>query len=179
MESMIDVPCGAMAWMPLMLGEVERKKPHFRYLGLDIARSVIEANQEAFRNRTNWKFDVKDMTAEPLPRGYDLIHCRDALQHLECSLIVAALKNMAESGAKYLLVGSYDSSPNIRIQSGEYFHINLRLPPFSLSEPQAVYSENTPGEINKLQLLYSGAYLQKQDFDAMKAGCASLQSFLP
>lgn len=43
-QSMIDVPCGAMMWMPLVLEEVAARKPQFRYLGLDIARNLVEAN---------------------------------------------------------------------------------------------------------------------------------------
>ncbi len=173
-RSMIDVPCGGMAWMPLVLEQVERKQPGFRYLGLDIARPVIEANKVTFRNKTNWKFDVKDMTRERLPKGYDLIHCRDALQHLSCPMIVNALHNFALSGAKYLLVGSYDAQPNQNIKSGDYFAINLRLPPFSLSNPDAIASENTPGEENKLQLLYRISELAKKDFDVMRLGCDAL-----
>ena len=96
------------------------------------------------------------MTAQVLPSGYDLIHTRDALQHLECTLIASALHNFAWSGAKYLLVGSYDGAGNRNISSGDYFDIDLRSPPFSL-EPLAVLSENTPTEINKLQVGQQGA----------------------
>lgn len=95
-----------------------------------------------------------DLTAQVLPSGYDLIHTRDTLQHLECTLIAEALHNLAWSGAKYLLVGSYDGgSGNRNITSGDYFDIDLRRPPFAL-EPLAVLSENTPKDvaINKLQV---------------------------
>lgn len=176
-HSMIDVPCGAMAWMPLLLEQVEKQQPGFRYLGLDIARPVIEANKATFRDKPNWRFEAKDMTSEPLPKGYDLIHCRDALQHLSCPMIVNALHNFVLSGAKYLLVGSYDADPNKNIQPGDYFDINLRLPPFSLSKPDAVLSEETPGEINKLQLLYRISEIAKQDFESMHRGCAKLENF--
>lgn len=167
-----------MAWMPLVLDEVARSKPDFKYLGLDIARPVIDANKVTFRDKANWQFDVKDMTADPLPRGFDLVYCRDALQHLECPLIVAALQNICLSGAKYLLVGSYASKENINISNGAYFPINLRLPPFSLPEPLAVLTEDTPGfvgtEHNKLQLLYNISQLQHLDFSAMKLRCGTV-----
>lgn len=41
---------------------------------------------------------------EPLPNGYELILCRDALQHLPLLSVVAALENFARSDARYLLV---------------------------------------------------------------------------
>lgn len=127
-----------------------------------------------FREKPNWQFDAKDMTVEALPAGYDLIHCRDALQHLSCTLIVDALHNMVRSGAKYLVVGSYDDPVNTNIQSGDYFSLNLWVAPFNLSSPDHVYSEDTPGEPNKLQLLYRLSEIGKHDFDAMKRGCELL-----
>lgn len=48
-DSMIDVPCGGMTWMPLVLEEAEIKRPGFRYLGLDIARKVIDRDIGFFR----------------------------------------------------------------------------------------------------------------------------------
>ena len=44
------------------------------------------------------------MLQGPLPHGYDLILCRDTLQHLPLMAAVAALENFARSGARFLLV---------------------------------------------------------------------------
>lgn len=37
-----DAPCGAMAWMPRVLAEMEKRVPGFRYTGYDVACKVIE-----------------------------------------------------------------------------------------------------------------------------------------
>lgn len=118
-QAMIDAPCGAMVWMPLVL---EHLPPDFRYLGLDITRSVIQANRVKFASKPNWRFDVADLSASALPRGYDLVFTRDALQHLDCRSVVASLRNIANSGAKHMLVGSYDEAHNVDIAIGGSQH---------------------------------------------------------
>lgn len=56
----------------------------------------------------------------------------------------------------------------------DYFNIDLRQPPYSLSNPAAVYSEETPGEVNKLQLLYNLDELREANFEAMRQGCGPI-----
>ncbi|KAL4424079.1 hypothetical protein ABPG75_001380 [Micractinium tetrahymenae] len=175
-NSMIDVPCGAMAWMPLLLEEVERTRPKFRYLGLDIAASVVAQNKRAFAAKAAWRFDSFDLSAQPLPRGYDLVHTRDALQHLSCPTGVAALRNLAHSGARYLLVGSYNSTANVQIENGAHFDINLKAHPYNLDRPLAVFPEASAPGPPKFMLLYSVEELRKQDFAAMQLRCAFPQA---
>jgi len=125
-RSMLDVPCGGMTWQPLFLDQLAATQPRFKYLGLDIARPVIERNRQQFRGKP-WKFDVLDMTRQPLPRGFDLVHTRDVLQHLPCKAVVASLENIASSGASYLMATSYDMPQNLRIQRpGGFVQYNLR-----------------------------------------------------
>lgn len=89
------------------------------WLPQDIARQVIAANRLQYAAQLNWRFEVLDVTAEQLPRGYDMVFSRDMLQHLECRRVVASLAHIAQSGAKYLLVGSYDDvERNANITSG-------------------------------------------------------------
>ncbi|PSC73524.1 glycosyl transferase [Micractinium conductrix] len=175
-RSMIDVPCGAMVWMPLLLEEVEKEQPSFKYLGLDITASVVKKNKKTFATKKNWRFGAFDLTSQALPRGYDLIHTRDALQHLSCRSIVAALRTLATSSSRYLLVGSYNATTNVDIEDGEYFDLNLRRPPYNLDKPLAVFAENNPQFAPKFQLLYSIPELAKQDFAAMKLRCAFPQA---
>ncbi len=47
----------------------------------------------------------------PVPSGYDLILCRDALQHLPLLSVVDALENFARSDARYLLVRACVPAP--------------------------------------------------------------------
>jgi hypothetical protein len=50
-------------------------------------------------------------TQVPVPSGYDLILCRDALQHLPLLSVVDALENFARSDARYLLVRARAPAP--------------------------------------------------------------------
>jgi len=50
-------------------------------------------------------------TQVPVPSGYDLILCRDALQHLPLLSVVDALENFARSDARYLLVRACVPAP--------------------------------------------------------------------
>mgnify|MGYP001810461955 CR=1 FL=1 len=88
-------------------------------LSLDITASVVKKNKKTFATKKNWRFGAFDLTSQALPRGYDLIHTRDALQHLSCRSIVAALRTLATSSSRYLLVGSYNATTNVDIEDGE------------------------------------------------------------
>ncbi|KNC82842.1 hypothetical protein SARC_04889 [Sphaeroforma arctica JP610] len=61
------------------------------YKGVDVVSSVVIMNRVEFAAETTWSFEVRDLETEAIPNGYDLILCRDALQHLP---IVSALKSM-------------------------------------------------------------------------------------
>lgn len=179
LNSLLDVPCGAMAWMPLFLAELEASRPGFRYMGLDIARSVVEGNQQRFGSgATNWTFAVHNLAdpSTPLPAGYDLLLTRDALQHLACPLVVDCLHNIAQSSVKFALIGSYNGNDNRHIQTGDVFMINLRKPPYSL-EPMAVFREGKIPNIpdpEKLLLLYNVSSLAGRDWEGMKRGCGKV-----
>ena len=65
MHALADIPCGGMAWMPTLLEEVEAAgRPGFRYLGMDVARTVVQKNKEVFAERPNWRFGVLDMSTQ-------------------------------------------------------------------------------------------------------------------
>lgn len=61
-----------------------------------------------------------DYSAQPLPKGYELIFSRDSLQHIPMHGAWQFLNNVRASGAKYLLVGSYvkSAAPNRNIAGG-------------------------------------------------------------
>jgi hypothetical protein len=172
---MVDAPCGAMVWMPLVLEKLAaRIGPCFRYTGLDVVRPVIATNEKTFATLPFMDFGVVDFAEEALTGGpHDLIFCRDALQHLNMRLILKALARFTEylhgSPSRYFLVGSYKNGRNKNIETGEYFHIDLRLPPFSMT-PYEVFDE-VVGERDypKVLLLFRGDYLRTLDFAAMTA----------
>lgn len=109
-----------------------------------------------------------------IPPGYELIHCRDALQHLPLDLVVEALRRFSQSQARLLVLGSYDpqdGAKNQKVAAGGYFSIDLRAEPFGLDRPLAVHNEETSrrafGVPDKYMLVYDMEDLRAMDFDAM------------
>lgn len=157
---MIDAPCGAMVWQPSLLRQIQFQRPHFRYLGIDVVRSLIHNNTKRFEQRANNSSTISFMHANlasqtnwSLPEGYDLILCRDAMQHLPYVDIWTVLQRFAKSQSKYILLGSYpygsqycqykNNSSNRNLATpGAYFCIDLQSPPFSLI-PAKRFSEGT------------------------------------
>ncbi|KAL3156445.1 hypothetical protein ABBQ38_000755 [Trebouxia sp. C0009 RCD-2024] len=172
-RSLADVPCGGMHWMPYLLRDLRDDIQDFRYYGLDIVRSVIEASQIRFANESWMHFEVFDFTRAPVPAGVELVMCRDALQHLPLTMVVDALEMFSKSEARFLLVGSYlgPVAENRAIETGNYYSINLTLDPFLLTGYQHLYHEHTSEfivEADKHLLLFPIAYLQSVDYKAMR-----------
>ena len=172
-KSMLDAPCGAMAWMPELLKNLTATNNEFKYHGIDLVDEVINKSIQKYSNEfQNWKFSVFDFTQRPLPEGNDLIFSRDALQHLSLNTIVNALQSFATAKtSRYLLVGSYlNNNKNSNIRDGDYFLINLTLPPFSLDTYVDKFREETEsGNGQKFLILYDiQKYLSKINFDKMR-----------
>lgn len=90
-KSMIDAPCGAMVWMPSLLDNITQSiDTTFKYYGVDIVEKIINQSIIKYSNNNNWKFSILDFTQQNLPDNYELIHTRDALQHLPLVKIVDA-----------------------------------------------------------------------------------------
>lgn len=62
------------------------------------------------------------------------------------------------------------------IEDGGYFDINLRVHPYNLDSPLAVFEEVSAPAPTKFMLLYSVEELRKQDFAAMQLRCAFPQA---
>jgi hypothetical protein len=143
-HSMLDAPCGSLAWMPLLLDNITNEIPDFRYHGVDVVESIIKLSRERYSNR-KWQLSLLDITSQDLPDNYDLIFSRDALQHLPLTKVVDALKIISKtSGSRYFLVGSYlKSGKNFNIKIGNYFPIDLKKYPFNLDKYIEIFDEET------------------------------------
>jgi hypothetical protein len=53
-NSVLDAPCGAMVWQKSMLSQLVHIRTRFKYLGVDVVPSVVEANRRRFSNGP-WK----------------------------------------------------------------------------------------------------------------------------
>jgi hypothetical protein len=141
-KSMLDAPCGDLAWMKDIHGGLEQ------YIGADIVPEVIRRNKKLHRTG-NSEFKVLDITSSRLPR-VDLILCRDCLVHFSSEHVAAALRNFKDSGSTYLLTTTFTGPrPNINIRTGEWRPLNLEASPFSLPPPIRVVNEDYRGEDGK------------------------------
>lgn len=77
------------------------------YVGADIVTSVISTNRKRY-STTN--FLVTDFSQTPPFKPFDIIFCRDALQHLSFVDIKRSLENFNRSGSKFLFVTFYSNA---------------------------------------------------------------------
>jgi glycosyltransferase involved in cell wall biosynthesis len=132
-KSMTDVPCGDFNWMRMLDLPID-------YFGVDIVPQLIEKNQRNYA-RPDRTFRLLDITKDPLPR-VDLVFSRDLLVHLSVKDIRSALKNIFDSGAKYLIATTFTSrAENADIPTGLWRTLNLQRPPFSFPPPLRLINE--------------------------------------
>ena len=132
--SMVDVPCGDFFWMRHVdLTGID-------YLGGDIVPDLIQANRQTHA-RPGIAFQVVDLISGPVPKA-DVIFVRDCLVHLSHDHVQAALCNIAQSGATWLLTTTFPDTPtNEDIATGEWRAIDLTKPPFNLPQPERLVAE--------------------------------------
>lgn len=138
-HSMVDVPCGDFFWMQHVdLSGV-------RYLGGDIVPDLIARNQSQHA-RDGIDFKVIDLITGPVPKA-DLIFVRDCLVHLSHAHVFAALENIRQSGATYLLTTIYPKTAgNVDIVTGQWRALDLGRAPFRLPPPLKLIAEGAAGE---------------------------------
>jgi hypothetical protein len=75
-------------------------------------------------------------------RAASFLLCRDALVHLSDVAIIGALRNLAATGAEYLLATTFvGERPNPNIANGEWRPLNMQRPPFSFPTPLELVDE--------------------------------------
>lgn len=135
-RSLVDAPCGDCNWMSRIAPALDR------YVGMDIVRPLIEANQARY---PHLNFRCADLTRDALPAA-DAIHCRDCFQHLPTHLILSALRNFEVSGARWLmLTTNADVKTYHDIVIGGFRPINFLRPPFNFPQPVADILEDHAG----------------------------------
>ena len=73
-SSILDASCGDLTWMRELFPELDRRG--VRYVGVDTVRPVIERLNKEFEADENKTFMVRDLVADPMPKGADLIISR-------------------------------------------------------------------------------------------------------
>lgn len=150
-KTFLDVPCGDMNWMKeINLEGVE-------YFGWDIVKKLIEENQKKFEKNPNMSFFCKDALNDDLPT-VDLIMARDMIIHFPFAATWKFLQNVVESGSQYLLISKYCSNnPNMNIEFGNFYCVDLEKSPFNFHRPLFSIKENEP---NKYLVLYKVSSLR-------------------
>lgn len=134
-KSVLDIPCGDFEWMQNV------SRDGVNYIGADIVEGLISKNNQLYLS-DDTRFEVIDLIQDEMPRS-DLIITRDCLVHLCFVDVFEALKNIKESGSKYLLTTTFPGhKKNTDIITGRWHTLNLQLPPFNFPTPKKVINEN-------------------------------------
>jgi hypothetical protein len=159
-KSMVDVPCRAHAsWMHLLMKQIERDIPDFKYYCIDTNTQVLKAVQNQMRTLSNGRYAVKKFWKEPLPEA-DIVFSWGGLETMKEGNVLAFLKLVATSKKhKYLLVGSHfgESVTMSKIRGGTKAPsraLNLRKAPFSLNRPMRVISDLSTHGLKKQMYLF-------------------------
>lgn len=137
--SLLDLPCGDFHWMR------ELDLDGRTYIGADIVPELVRQNQRRFGDERR-RFLVLDLVSDRLP-AVDLVLCRDCLFHLPLGDIERALRNVARSGARFLLTTTFPGrGANAEAPVGAWRPLDLEAAPFHLPPPEALIVENPDGE---------------------------------
>jgi hypothetical protein len=172
--SMCDCPCGAGKWVNIFLQQLTDTGTSIKYTGIDVVENTLSKCSKVLEHHNKFhelSFLLMDITKDKLPQGYDMILCRDTMQHLSYSQIISALQNIAEANAKWVIIGGYFGD-NKNIITGQYFDFNILEYPFML-RPYAVFSEHHLGlkENMKHLFMFKGDYFSTIDWISMKQRC--------
>lgn len=116
-RSVLDVGCGDGFWMPDLPG----------YVGCDRSAVAIRLARRNHRDRTY-------VVGLPMQR-FDLVICRDALQHLPLEDGVNLIGAIRANGPRLLLASTYLPGWNVDVALGDFYSPDLTAEPFHLPEP--------------------------------------------
>lgn len=135
--------CGDCNWQ---YGFVEKVKvENFKYFGFDISKIALEKAKEKNKGNTlnfyNEPVDLCNHILKCTNPSRSLIIVKEVIQHLPLDLGIKMLKNIKESGIKYIAITNHDCNIfnvkyNINISKcGEFYPNNMFLKPFNFINP--------------------------------------------
>jgi hypothetical protein len=126
--SLVDAPCGDLAWMRLVQHDLDS------YIGCDIVEELIEELSATFA-APGTSFQRLDVVCELPPRA-DAILSRDSLVHFSYEEVFATLRNFQRSGSTFLITTTFpERKRNRDIRTGDWRPLNLERAPFSFPPP--------------------------------------------
>jgi hypothetical protein len=125
-RSILDIGCGD--WQIMRHVDLSRK----RYLGVDVAASVVDANAREF-GRENIRFQVLNPYQDEIPDA-DLVIMKDVAQHLPTACVRKILERIA-GRCRYALITNDFTERNVApdIPIGGWRAVNVLAPPFNLT----------------------------------------------
>lgn len=166
----LDAGCGAFQWQAKMLPSLLLALPSLQYTGYDASQTVVQRNRATVASwepslRSRVAFEHRDLEHVVLP-NFDLVFCREALQHSSPEAVCNILRTFARSSARHVLVTNFPNGSlhcggpvNRRIVRGGFSCIDLAQPPYAL-RPQSVHPEHSPDR--KVFYLYPREDLARQ-----------------
>lgn len=134
-STILDIPCGDFNWMKTL------DLTNLSYSGADIVEKIVKENNKKYSSG-NIKFLKINLISDPLPQS-DLIFIRDCLVHFSYNDIYSSLKNIIQSGSKYLMTTTFTNQiENKDIQTGGWRPINFQEAPFNFDPPSILINEN-------------------------------------
>lgn len=136
-KTWVDAPCGDFNWQHHV-----RNFGQVNYTGIDIVpEAILQNSRKHIADLPNARFvNVDLVAARNLPYA-DLYLVRDVIQHLTLEDGAQLYRNVARSGAKWLLTNMYvwkiNGMPcqNRQIRTGGYYHNHPMMPPFNFPAP--------------------------------------------
>lgn len=144
--SILDTPCGACKWTAVLLDELAQENIRIRYHGIDVAAQAAERAQAAMQRHEPFHtvtIAQANLATDSIPAGFDLVLCRDTMQHLSHAAGLAVLRNLATANAAHYLIGGYVPGDNNNITDGHTYKFNPSLPPFNMP-PDQIIPEGDP-----------------------------------
>ena len=142
-KRIVDVPCGDMTWMSLLLPSLHSLG--VEYVGYDVVPSVVARNRQRFADLyPSVRFEQADVTslaaadADRLFSPGDLILCRHLMFHLPSESNLKVLESLSTSRASALLLTTYlraDDNEGRDFVLAMGHKVNLFREPYCVKDP--------------------------------------------
>ncbi len=160
-KRMLDIGCGDYYWM--------QNVPNCAYMGVDIVPEMIELNRKHYADKGH-HFLCLDCVHDPLPEA-EMVLCRDVIAHLNYKDACDLLRNIKNSGSKFLLITTHlETKENEQKHTGHHSPYNMTKSPFNLSDPLVVIEETSVEPETRAQRKAMGLWLISDiDIDCFEA----------
>jgi SAM-dependent methyltransferase len=122
----LNAGCGDDFWTPDLPG----------YLGVDVSTEAIAFAKKRHPERRYMAANVAWFLYRMQHGGFDLVICRDVIQHLPFADAIGLLDAIRlDSGCRWLLASTFVGGENVDVAPGEAYSPDMTAEPFSLGEP--------------------------------------------